>query len=32
MDGESSRRLIRRVNTFLNTILLSVASSFETTP
>jgi excisionase family DNA binding protein len=32
MDQESSRRLIRRVNTFLNTILLSVAASFEPKP
>ena len=29
MDQEAGRRLIRRVNTFLNTILLSVAESFE---
>ncbi len=29
MDQESSRRLIRRVNAFLNTILLSVARAFE---
>lgn len=29
MDQENGRRLIRRVNTFLNTILLSVAESFE---
>ncbi len=32
MDQDSSRRLIRRVNTFLNTILLSVAASFEPSP
>ena len=29
LDQESSSRLIRRVNVFLNTILLSVARSFE---
>lgn len=29
MDQETGKRLIRRVNTFLNTILLSVAESFE---
>ncbi|MDX1740387.1 MAG: helix-turn-helix domain-containing protein [Rhodothermales bacterium] len=32
MNQDSSRRLIRRVNTFLNTILLSVAASFEPEP
>ncbi len=32
MDQASSQRLIRRVNTFLNTILLSVAASFEPEP
>ena len=32
LDQDSSRRLIRRVNTFLNTILLSVAASFEPEP
>ncbi len=29
MDGEGRRRLLRRINSFLNTILLSVAKDFE---
>lgn len=29
MDGEGRRRLLRRINSFLNTILLAVATAFD---